>query len=482
MSDIPELPILRHGVPYTSLDVSTIKGVGTGKPVLRVSQANSGLVAREMSASKPARAALQKIPAAQRIAMVKKAGEIFLNDTLPVGVDGQMQSPEDYVRQLSSTGGLPHRLIRMNMQRLAAVFGQIDIILRGLTRGLDLAVLDRGYGEQGGAPVSFGCVTDHLAVILPSNSPAVNALWIPALAMGVPVILKPGREEPWTPWRIIEAMTKAGFPRTAFSFLPTGHDGSALIVRRAGRVMMFGDDATVAQHASDPRVEVHGSGRSKILIGEDQIERWRDFLPVLVESVSANSGRSCINTSAILVPKYAREIGEAVAAELQNMVPRPADDADATLSGFGNPAMPEWIDATINEGLETKGAVDFSAPLRGNSPRAVSLDGMNYLMPTIVGCPDFDHPLANREFLFPFASVTEVAQAEMLDAIGPSLVVTAITEDQDWISQLLECPEIDRLNLGPLPTNRVQWDQPHEGNLFEFLFKRRSIGIPAALV
>ena len=104
-----------------------------------------------------------------------------------------MQTPEDYVRQLSSTSGLPYSLIRMNMTRLAAVFGQIEIILRGLTRGLDLTVLDRGYGSQGGAPVSFGCVTDNLAVILPSNSPAVNALWIPSLALGVPVILKPGR-------------------------------------------------------------------------------------------------------------------------------------------------------------------------------------------------------------------------------------------------------------------------------------------------
>ncbi|MDB6135125.1 MAG: aldehyde dehydrogenase [Verrucomicrobiales bacterium] len=479
MSELPELPLLRHGVPYTSLDVSEIQGVSTGEPVLRVSQANSGLVARELTNTKAARAELQKIPMRQRMEMVKKAGEIFLNDTLPLGTDGRMQSPEDYVKQLSSTGGLPHRLIRMNMQRLAAVFGQIDIILRGLTRGLDPDVLDRGYGEQGGAPVSFGCVTDHLAVILPSNSPAVNALWIPAIAMGVPVILKPGREEPWTPWRIIEAMIKAGFPRSAFSFLPCGHDGSALIVRRAGRVMMFGDDATVAQHASDPRVEVHGSGRSKILIGEDKIEQWRDFLPVLVESVSANSGRSCINTSAILVPKYAAEIGQAMAEALKDMLPRASEDPEATLSGFANPAMPEWIDGTITDGMQAKGAVDHSAALRGNTPRRAAHQGMNYLLPTIVGCPDFDHPLANREFLFPFASVTEVPQAQMLDVIGPSLVVTAITEDQSWIPLLLECPHIDRLNLGPTPTNRVQWDQPHEGNLFEFLFRRRSIGVPA---
>ena len=103
---------------------------------------------------------------------------------------------------------------------------------------------------------------------------------------------------------------------------------------------------------------------------------------------------------------------------------------------------------------------------------------MNYLLPTLVTCNNFDHPLANREFLFPYASVTEVPQADMLDQIGPSLVVTAITKDPAWIEELLISPHIDRLNVGPTPTNRIQWDQPHEGNLFEFLNRRRSIGIP----
>jgi hypothetical protein len=197
-----------------------------------------------------------------------------------------------------------------------------------------------------------------------------------------------------------------------------------------------------------------------------------------VESVSANSGRSCINASAILVPKYGKEIAEAMAAELKDMVPKAADDETARLSGFANPAMPDYIDSTITEGLETPGAVDVSAALRAGTPRSVSRDGMNYLLPTLVTCPDFAHPLANREFLFPFASITEVPQADMLDQIGPSLVVTAITEDKTWIEDLLICPHIDRLNVGPTPTNRIQWDQPHEGNLFEFLYRRRSIGIP----
>ena len=85
------------------------------------------------------------------------------------------------------------------------------------------------------------------------------------------------------------------------------------------------------------------------------------------------------------------------------------------------------------------------------------------------------HPLANREFLCPYASVVEVPQSQMLEKIGPSLVVTAITKDPDFTEQLLKPDLIERLNLGAIPTMKISWDQPHEGNMFEFLYKRRSI-------
>ena len=65
----------------------------------------------------------------------------------------------------------------------------------------------------------------------------------------------------------------------------------------------------------------------------------------------------------------------------------------------------------------------------------------------------------------------------MLRQIGPSLAVTAITKDPAFIGELLESHLIERLNLGPISTLNVSWDQPHEGNLFEFLYKRRSLDL-----
>ena len=469
----PHIPILRQGQVYKSLDTQTVNKLGSDEPAAEISFACADMIKYDIQNMGSAREALKKFSGEELVEITKKAGELFLNGDLPIGTEGELQSPEDYVFSLAATSGLPHSLIRFNMRRLGGLFGQIDDIFKGLSRGLEWSVLDRGYGEQGGAPVSFSPTTNELAVILPSNSPAVNALWIPAIAMKVPVLLKPGREEPWTPWRIIQAFIKAGCPPEAFSLYPTQHDGSGAIIRRAGRVMLFGDDSTVKQYENDERVEVHGTGYSKFVIGEDEIENWESYIDSMVESVSANSGRSCICTSTIVVPKYGDEIAHALSKKLCEIKPLPQDDPDAKLSGFANPKFAEWIDEAVEEGLQSDGARDITADYRDGA-RFVERDGMNYLQPTIVRVDSFDEDLALREFLFPFASVVECPQSDVVEKTGYSLVMTAVTKDVEWINELFDHPEIERLNIGNVPTNRISWNQPHEGNLFDFLYTRRS--------
>ncbi|MEM1303755.1 MAG: aldehyde dehydrogenase, partial [Planctomycetota bacterium] len=66
-------------------------------------------------------------------------------------------------------------------------------------------------------------------------------------------------------------------------------------------------------------------------------------------------------------------------------------------------------------------------------------------------------------------------QAKMLKAMEYTLVGTAITEDDDFRFDLISSTEIDRLNLGPIPTPQLDWLQPHEGNLIEFLYQNRAL-------
>ncbi len=163
-----------------------------------------------------------------------------------------------------------------------------------------------------------------------------------------------------------------------------------------------------------------------------------------------------------------------VDAKLAAIEPLPRDHPDAILSGFANPAMAKGIDERITEFLGTPGAVDLTAKYR-TGPRLVEMHGQTFLRPTLIVCDDLNHPLANTEYGFPFASVLQVPQEKMIDQIGESLVVSAFTRDREWSADLMTSTNIERLNLGPYSTMRVQWEQPHEGNLFEFLYRRRAL-------
>jgi hypothetical protein len=469
---VPHIPALRRGRPYESLDKANVPDYRTGAALASVSQVNAGIVRKDLARVSESRAALKKFSVAELIGICAKAGDLFLNGTLPLGDKGVTQSPVQYTETLSATSGLPYVMVRRNMAKIHGALTQMKTILDGLTRGLDLTVLDGGRAGR----LNFYPASPSLGLVMPSNSPAVNSLWLPAIPLKIPVMIKPGREEPWTPYRLIQAFIAAGCPPEAFGFYPTDHEGAGEILRSCGRALLFGDKNTTAPYANNPCIQIHGPGYSKVLIGDDEIERWPDFIDLIAGAISDNGGRSCINASAVVVPKYALEIAEALAKQLGPIAPLPAKDENAKLSGFANPKMADFIDSSIEEGLKTPGARDVTAAYR-NGPRRVQFEGGAYVRPTIVLCDSFSHPLANREFLCPYASVVTVSQSDMLAQIGPSLAVTALTRDAAFIDQLLESPLIERLNIGPLSTMNISWDQPHEGNLFEFLYKRRALEI-----
>jgi acyl-CoA reductase-like NAD-dependent aldehyde dehydrogenase len=472
----PHLPALRRGKPYSSLDQVAVKDCRSGEALASVSQVNSGIIRKDLARIGDSRKALKQLSTETLLACCGKAAKLFLETPLPLGDQGHLQSPGEYIQTLSATSGLPFVMVRRNMQKIADALTNMAAILNGLTRGLELGIIDQGFGVHAGARVGFYPATQCLGLVMPSNSPAVNSLWLPAIPLKIPVILKPGRDEPWTPYRLIQALIMAGCPAEAFGFYPTDHEGAAEILRACGRALVFGDQQTTAQYANNPAIQVHGPGFSKILIGDDAIEHWPEYIDLMVSSISDNGGRSCINASAVVVPKYGAEIADALARKLGPVAPAPAQEDTARLSAFANPAMANGIDAMIEEGLKSPGATDVTAKYR-NGPRKTSFEGGIYLRPMIVLCDAFSHPLANREFLCPYASVVQVPQAQMLGQIGPSLVVTAITQNADFREALVECPLIDRLNLGALSTMHISWDQPHEGNLFEFLYRRRALEI-----
>ncbi len=471
------IPILRSGRSYKSLSTILVPHIKTGEPVARVSQANQGLIAKDLHEISENRRALEAFSVSELLAICKEAAQLFAESELPV--DGTSQSPDDYIHCLSATTGMPESLCWKNMAKIRLVLEELEAILGGLTRGLDLSVLDAGWGVQDGRHLSYVPQTDVLGAVLPNNSPGVHALWIPAVALKTPLILKPGSLEPWTPFRISQALIEAGCPAEGFGFYPTDYSGSSEILLRCGRSMLFGGGATVEPWKTDSRVQIHGPGQSKIILAEDTIAQWEVYVDLMVTSVAENGGRSCINASGVWVPSGGREIAEALAARMSQIEARPLDDPKAEIAAFPNPEVAHHMSNLIDNHLKVPGATDVTAIVRGPE-RIVQVDGCTFLLPTVIWCEDWQHPLANTEFLFPFVSIVEVPQKAMLERVGPTLVVTAITEDSGFRRDLLNSPAVDRLNLGPIPTNQISWDQPHEGNLFDFLYQQRALQIESS--
>jgi len=322
-------------------------------------------------------------------------------------------------------------------------------------------------------PISYQAQSPVLGLVLPSNSPGVHTLWLPVIPMQLGLVLKPGPQEPWTPFRVAEAFFAAGIPREAISIYPGGADVGAAVVDACPRSMIFGGQATVDRYRADPRVQAHGPGFSKIILGDDVVDDWEKYLDLMVESVAVNSGRSCINASGIWASRHTKEIAEAIAARLAKIEALPPTDPSAALAAFTIPGAAESISQSIDADLKEQGVTDLTASHRPG-PRVIKQGLADYLLPTVVHCASPEAAIAKKEYMFPFVTVVECPEAKMIESIGPTLVCTALTDKPDLERKLLDAVHIDRLNIGPVPTSKLNWLQPHEGNLVEFLFRARA--------
>ena len=472
------LPALRWGKPYESLEVQEISHFITGEPVAKISQINGGMIRRDMRNAAKARNILRDIPVEDLIAKVKQAGALFETAELPVG-DGT-QSVDDFVRQQSATTGLPEVLCRSNITKNAFVLKNIEQILDALTRGLDLNILSQGYGlEDRGVIVSYQAQANALGAVLPSNSPGVHTLWLPVIPLQIGLVLKPGSQEPWTAYRVASAFEQVGIPMEAIRLCPGGHDVGESILAACERSMIFGSAQTVEKYAGNPGVQVHGPGFSKILLGDDVVDDWEKYLDLMVESVYSNGGRSCINCSNIWAPRHTKEIAQALAERLGPIEPKAPEDPESGLAAFTAEGVGKAVWEMLQRDLDESGVTDMTAEY---GSRLVEHETCAYLRPMVVHCESPESAIATKEFMFPFASVVECPQDQMLSKIGPTLVGTAITKDLNWIRQLSDATHIDRLNVGAIPTNRLNWLQPHEGNLIDFLFRSRAYQVPEEML
>jgi hypothetical protein len=317
---------------YNSLEkhpVRTVKGGIVGV----VDRVNAGMIHRDAKHLEAARQKLHTLGPREIIVRLRHAADLFLDGELVVG--GETMSADRYCQVQSMVTGSPVTHCLRNMHKIATVMRSLDVLL-----GNHLAYWRHDVGLQG-LLSGMECQVRALGAQLPSNSPGVHQLWIPFLPF-VPVVLKPGVGDPFSPDRIRSACIAAGLPEESISlYYSSGPEVGQTIRDTCGHFMMFGSADAIRPYRTDSRADVHGPGYSKVVFGPDLAPDWERFLPILIEGIMHNGGRSCINTSVIIAPSpHAEAIALRLAQELSQHKPKSVGDRSASLAFYPNPLLP----------------------------------------------------------------------------------------------------------------------------------------------
>src|SRR5205807_8234177 len=136
-----------------------------------------------------------------------------------------------------------------------------------------------------------------------------------------------------------------------------------------------------------------------------------------------NSGRGCINTSGVWASRHTKEIAAALAERLGPITAKPPEDPTAGLAAFTVAGQAQAIHASIQEKIKQSAAEDMTAKF---GPRLVEKERYAYLRPWVIHSQSADATISNTEYMFPYVTVVQCPQEQMIEKIGPTLVGTAI--------------------------------------------------------
>jgi hypothetical protein len=406
---------------------------------------------------------LRSMPIRAVLELFARAADIFETGR-PDGLE-----PEAYVRYASLSSGLPLSIVRRQTLRLfPQAFRMMDQFLR-MQSPCGLEVFDRYFYDAGGIRVGLTPRGRNVGFVMPGNHPSTHLMWLCALAMKVPVILRPSNDDLFTPYRLVTSFLEAGLPEEAIAFVPGGHDLVDPMVQSCALSVLFGGPALADRYASDRRVRIHGPGRSKIVVLPDA--DLDETVHLISRLVMDDAGRGCINGSAVIVEGDAGALAAAVARALET-VPIQSPLVEGAQLGASTRAEADAYTAMI-EGRMGSGATVHTP---GPAERVAIVDGVPIMRPTVIEVDSFDHPLFGMELPFPFVVFASArSRQEVLQAACHSLAVVVAGDDERLLQDLLLEPTIDKVFGGGALSTEFDPREPHEGFLLDFLFQKKAI-------
>jgi hypothetical protein len=405
---------------------------------------------------------LRSLPIQDLLDILARAADIFSSGK-PDGL-----APEAYVRNASLTSGLPLTITRKQTlgiypQALRMISSFLEIQSPG-----GLEVFDTGLYEAGGIQIGLVPRGRNVGFVMPGNHPSTHFLWLLALAMKVPVVVRPSVDDLFTPYRLVLSFLEAGLPEDAIAFVPGGHDLTDVVVQSCSLSVLFGTQLLADRYASNRNVRVHGPGRSKVVVLADA--DFEQTVKLISRLVMDDAGRGCINGSAVVVEGNAGKLAAAVAAALAAIPVKSPLEEDAQL-GSVRPEEAAAYNAMIDGNLGS-GAHELTP---GREARVATVDGMTIMRPVVVEVASFQHPLFGMELPFPFVVFTSAARQDLVRAASHSLAVVVAGRDDALLQELLLEPTVDKVFGGGALSTEFDPREPHEGYLLDFLYQKKGI-------
>ncbi len=437
-----EIPIWRGGRERASLDVRVLRDY-RGAPLAKVAAAPALLVHRTVAELRAA--AEEPVDLTALWDQIAQAGRLLE----AAGLGGC--SPDEHARLVTLSTGAPIADSRRALAELARGMAQVRDALRWQTPNGQLEpLLTHRIEPAPGKSCGWVPVGRVLGFIAPSNHPAVHLTWVLALAMGWAVAVRPGADDPFTPWRVLLALREAGFPVERIALLPGEHDLVPALVEHCDRTVAYGGPALEGLLGRDPRVLFNGPGRSKVLVDADAV--GSATVAFLVDCILEDGGRKCTCASAVVLRGEAPGLLEAVADRLQRLPLLDPLDPAARVPAWKNPAAAR----------QTPGAV-------------VEVDGLTFVRPALVLDVDPSDPRFGAELPAPWATAARLpAGADPLPLLRGSLAVTLLTKEAALVRRCLREPTIQKLFVGPIPPWYTEPGAPHKGRLADFLFTAKA--------
>lgn len=370
---------------------------------------------------------------------IERAAEL-LATTAPGGIDAAAHA------ELICRGtGAPLSAARAAVAELVGGLRSIEGALRWQVPGGDLAVYaTHRVTHPDGNGYAWAPRGRVLGFVAPSNHPAVHLTWVLALAMGWSVLLRPGADDPITPWRLLQALTEAGFPTDRIALLSGTHDLVPALVEACDLTVAYGGEVLGGLIGRDGRVLFNGPGRSKVFVdGAVPLER---VVPFLLDCILHHGGQKCTCASSVLLRGEAPGLFDALRAELRSLpLLDPLDPAAR---------VPVW-----------KGeAGPLPAPF-------VTREGLRFVQPDLLHCTDPAQPPFGVELPAPWATAAALpAGADPLPHLRGSQALTLLSRDEALRERCLMEPSILKCFAGLIPPWHTEPGAPHHGRLADFLF------------